>query len=213
PAISDIAYVFKHALSQQVAYGSALLERRRVMRSRIARVLEADFPGTVETQPELIAHHYTEAGLGAQAIPYWQRAGERAIQRSANLEAIDHLKKGLELLGSPPDAARRSRPADEAQRCALLLLLGQAQWHGGKFLEAHETLVDAAEVAKSLGSTESLARAALELAHATYYAGLPPLPALRLLEEALQRLGAGDNRLTTEILSDLSRTLGTTGHQ
>ena len=75
PAISDVAYVFKHALSQQVASGSALLERRRVLHERVARVLEAQFPETVETQPELIAHHYTEAGLGAQAIPYWQRAG------------------------------------------------------------------------------------------------------------------------------------------
>ena len=71
PAISDVAYVFKHALSQQVAAGSALLERRRVLHQRVARVLEAQFPETVETQPELIAHHYTEAGLGAEAIPYW----------------------------------------------------------------------------------------------------------------------------------------------
>src|SRR4029077_4127402 len=86
PAISDVGYVFKHALTQQVAAGSALLERRRILHGRVARVLEAQFPETVETQPELIAHHYTEAGLGAQAIAYWQRAGERAIQRSANLE-------------------------------------------------------------------------------------------------------------------------------
>ena len=64
-------------------------------------------PGNVETQPELIAHHYTEAGLGAQAIPYWQSAGERALQRSANLEAISHLKKGLDLLGSVPGAPER----------------------------------------------------------------------------------------------------------
>ena len=91
--------------------GSALMERRRVLHDRVARVLEAQFPETVETQPELIAHHYTEAGLGAQAIPYWQRAGERALQRWANLEAINHLKKGLELLGSVP-----TRPSAIVQR-------------------------------------------------------------------------------------------------
>jgi predicted ATPase len=68
-----VAYIFKHLLSQQVAAGSALLERRRVLHERVARVLEAQFPEIVETQPELIAHHYTEAGLGAQAIPYRQR--------------------------------------------------------------------------------------------------------------------------------------------
>ena len=115
PAVSDVAYVFKHALSQQVASGSALLERRRVLHERVARVLEAQFPEMVETQPELIAHHYTEAGLGAQAIPYWQRAGERALQRWANLEAISHLKKGLELLGSIPirlsEIAPRTKPS------------------------------------------------------------------------------------------------------
>ena len=105
PAVSDVAYVFKHALSQQVASGSSLLERRRVLHERVARVLEAQFPEMVETQPELIAHHYTEAGLGAEAIPYWQRAGERALQRWANVEAINHLKKGLELLGSVADSA------------------------------------------------------------------------------------------------------------
>jgi class 3 adenylate cyclase len=151
PAISDVAYVFKHALSQQVAYGSALLERRRVLHERIARFLEAQFPETVETQPELIAHHYAEAGLGTQAIPYWQRAGERALQRSANLEAINHLKKGLELLGSVPDAPERSRPADEAQRYSLLLVLGQAQRKAGEYLEAHATVLCAADVAKSQG--------------------------------------------------------------
>ncbi|HEY6418439.1 MAG TPA: adenylate/guanylate cyclase domain-containing protein [Candidatus Binataceae bacterium] len=210
PAVSDVTYVFKHALSQQVASGSALLERRRVLHGRIAHVLEAQFPETLETQPELVAHHYTEAGLGAQAIPYWQRAGERDLQRSANLEAIHQLKKGLELLGSPPDAPERSRPADEA-RYSLLLALGQAQRCAGKFLEAHETLLCAGDVAKSLGSTESLVRAALELVRATFFGGLPALPVVLLLEEALQRPGAEDNPLTTKILSGLARALGVTG--
>ena len=65
------------------------------------------FPQTVETQPELVAHHYTEAGLIEQAIPYWQQAGERAMQRSANVEAISHLTKGLELLKTLPDTPER----------------------------------------------------------------------------------------------------------
>ena len=213
PAISDVAYVFKHALSQQVAAGSALLERRRVLHERVARVLEAQFPEMVETQPELIAHHYTEAGLGAQAIPYWQRAGERALQRWANLEAINHLKKGLELLGSRIDPSESNRPADEAQRYSLLLPLGEAQWRAGEFLEARETLLRAANVAQSLGSTESLVRAALELAHITYEVGLPVHEAIRLLEEALQRLGAEDSPLKAKTLGGLARSLGVTGER
>ena len=79
---------------------------RQQYHQRIAQVLEAQFPETVETQPELLAHHYTEAGLTAQAIPYWQRAGQRAIERSAHLEAISHLTKGLEVLDDPAGHAR-----------------------------------------------------------------------------------------------------------
>src|SRR5919109_3887161 len=81
-------YLFKHALIQDTAYQSLLKRTRQQYHQRIAQVLEARFPETVETQPELLAYHYTEAGLNEQAIGYWQRAGERALQRSANPEAI-----------------------------------------------------------------------------------------------------------------------------
>ena len=96
-------YVFKHALIQEAAYQSLLKSTRQQSHQRIAQVLEAQFADTVATQPELLAYHYTEAGLPAQALPYWQRAGERALERSANIEAIGHLTKGLELLKTLPD--------------------------------------------------------------------------------------------------------------
>jgi len=72
-------------------------------------VLEAQFPETVATQPELLAHHYTEAGLPVQAIPYWQQAGQRAIEGSAHVEARSHLTRGLELLATLPDTPARSQ--------------------------------------------------------------------------------------------------------
>jgi class 3 adenylate cyclase/predicted ATPase len=96
-------YIFKHALIQDAAYQSLLKSTRQQYHQRVAQVLEQQFPETVEMQPELLAQHYTEAGLLAQAIPYWQRAGQRAVERSANLEAISHLTKGLELLNTLPD--------------------------------------------------------------------------------------------------------------
>jgi predicted ATPase len=99
----QVTYVFKHALIQDTAYQSLLKSTRQQYHQRIAQVLEQHFPETVDTQPELLAQHYTEAGLIAQAIPYWQRAGERASERSAPLEAISHLTKGLELLTTLPD--------------------------------------------------------------------------------------------------------------
>src|SRR3989442_4959160 len=78
--------------------------------SQIAQVLEERVPETTETQPELLAHHYTEAGFVTQAIPYWQQAGQRAAQRSAYLEAIAHLTKGLELVKAQPDTPERNQP-------------------------------------------------------------------------------------------------------
>ena len=83
---------------------------RQQYHQRIAQVLEEQFPETAETQPELLAQHYTEAGLSEQAIDYWQRAGQRASERSAYVEAIAHLTKGLELLDDPPRDPR-ARPA------------------------------------------------------------------------------------------------------
>jgi class 3 adenylate cyclase/tetratricopeptide (TPR) repeat protein len=213
PAISDVGYVFKHALSQQVAAGSALLERRRVLHDRVARVLEAQFPETVDAQPELIAHHYTEAGLGAQAIPYWQRAGERALQRSANLEAINHVKKGLELLGSTPDTPERNRPAHEAQHCSLLLLLGEAQQAAGDFMEACEAFLRASEVARSVGSTDDLVNSALAYAQAAHFGGVTTPNVVRLLEDGLQRLGSEDNPLSTKVHGSLALALGVMGQQ
>ena len=81
-------YVFKHALIQEAAYQSLLRSTRQQHHQHIAQVLEARFPEVCETQPELLAHHYTEASINAQAIPYWQRAGQRAVERSAYAEAI-----------------------------------------------------------------------------------------------------------------------------
>src|SRR5262245_61916545 len=114
-------YLFKHALIQDTAYQSLLRSIRQQYHQRIAQVLETRFPETCETQPELLAHHYTEAGLVAQAMPYWQRAGQRAIQRSAHLEAIGHLTKGLEVLATLPGSPERLQ-----QELDLQTTLGQA---------------------------------------------------------------------------------------
>jgi TOMM system kinase/cyclase fusion protein len=102
-------YLFKHALIQEAAYQSLLRSTRQWHHQHIAQVLEAQFPELCETQPELLAHHYTEAGPGGQAIPYWQRAGERAIERSAHVEAISHLTKGLDVLKTLPDTPERTQ--------------------------------------------------------------------------------------------------------
>ena len=102
-------YMFKHALIQDAAYASLLKSTRQQVHQQVAQVLEAQFPETAATQPELVAHHYTEAGCPAQAIPYWRRAGQQAAQRSAHQEAIGHLTKGVEVLQSLPDTPERTQ--------------------------------------------------------------------------------------------------------
>ena len=114
-------YFFKHALIQDTAYQSLLKSTRQQYHRQIAQVLEDRFPETIETQPELLAYHYTEAGLTEQAIAHWQQAGERASQRSAHVEATSHFAKGLELLNLLPDAWGRA-----SQELTLQLALGLA---------------------------------------------------------------------------------------
>jgi predicted ATPase len=103
------SYTFKHALVQDAAYQSLLKSRRVDLHGRITTALERDFPQVVEAQPELLAHHQTEAGLVTQAIDSWLRAGEHAQARSAHLEAIAHLQRGLALVAEVPGAAEQAR--------------------------------------------------------------------------------------------------------
>lgn len=115
------SYRFKHALIQETAYQSLLRRTRHAYHGQIAQVLAAHFPETMATQPELLAHHYTEAERFADAIPYWQQAGERAIRHSAYLEAVSHLRQGLTLLKTVPET-----PARQHQELALNVALGPA---------------------------------------------------------------------------------------
>jgi class 3 adenylate cyclase/predicted ATPase len=102
-------YVFKHALIQDAAYQSLLKSTRQQYHQRIVQVLEAQFPETVEAQPELLAHHYTEAGLTEKAVHYWHTAGQRASEQSAYVEAITHLRQGLALLQTLPGTPERTQ--------------------------------------------------------------------------------------------------------
>ena len=112
-------FTFKHALIQDTAAQSLLKSTRQQYHQRIAQVLEAQFPETAETEPELLAHHYTEAGRIAQAVPYWQQAGQKAVERSANVEAISHLTKGLALLQTLPET-----PECTQQKVDMSIALG-----------------------------------------------------------------------------------------
>jgi predicted ATPase len=98
---------FKHALTQDVAYQSLLPERRRALHAAAAAAIEQHLPDVAARTPEVLAHHYTEAALPQQAIGFWLRAGQLAVTRSANTEAVSHLRKGLALLADLPESPER----------------------------------------------------------------------------------------------------------
>ena len=151
--LPQATFRFKHALIQEAAYQSLLKSTRQHHHQRIAQVLEAQFPEMVETQPELLASHYTAAGLAGQAILHWQRAGARAIERSANVEAISHLTTALELLQTLPDAPERVQ-----QELDLSIALGMplvlTKGHAAPEVEA--TYARARELCRQLGDTPQL---------------------------------------------------------
>jgi predicted ATPase len=146
-------YMFKHALVQDSAYQSLLKSTRQQYHQRIALVLEEQFAETAKAQPELLAYHATEAGLNEQAVGYWQRAGEQAIHRSANVEAITHLTKGLELLSTLPDTLVRTQ-----QELNIQTLLGQALMatKGQAAPEVVRTYARARELCQQLGEAPQL---------------------------------------------------------
>lgn len=103
----DATYLFKHALVQDAAYRSMLRDTRRTLHERIVDVFERDFPATLEQQPDLLAHHCTEAGLTEKAVAYWFKAGQQAMAQSAIAEAIARLRRGLEVAAHLPEGAAR----------------------------------------------------------------------------------------------------------
>ncbi len=143
-------YFFKHALIQEAAYQSLLKSKRRQYHQKIAQVLEERFGDIRETQPEFLAHHYTEAGLSGQAIAYWHRAGQRAIERSANLESISHLTKGMELLKALPDTPERIQQ-ELALRITLSVPLTVTKGYAAP--EVEEVFTRAKELCHKAGET------------------------------------------------------------
>jgi class 3 adenylate cyclase/predicted ATPase len=105
----EAVYSFKHALVRDAAYESLLKSRRQQLHGQIARTLEKRFSDVVASEPEIVARHFTEAGLVDSAINYWLRAGNLALSHSANAEAVKHLRQGIELtrsLASSPERVR-----------------------------------------------------------------------------------------------------------
>ncbi len=144
-------YIFKHALVQDTAYSSLLPKTRRRYHARIGEVLEEKFPEVTQSQPELLAHHYTEGKCHDKAIDFWLRAGTRATERSAYVESIQHLTRGLEILRKTEES--RARDEKELQ---LTMSLGAplmlTKGYGAPEIE--KNFSRALDICRKLGAAE-----------------------------------------------------------
>jgi predicted ATPase len=146
-------YTFKHALVQDTAYQSLLRSTRQQSHQRTAEVLVERFPDVAETQPELLAHHYTEAGLVAHALPYWRRAGECAAGRSAHMEAIGHFHQALEVLTLLPDTTECTQHELTLQRALGASLLATRGFAAPEVAHAYNR---ARALCRQLGDTHEI---------------------------------------------------------
>jgi TOMM system kinase/cyclase fusion protein len=146
-------YVFKHGLIQDAAYESLLRSHRQEFHQRIAEVLERKFPQIADSQPELVAHHYTEAGRAPEALGWWYRAGEKALRGSGNKEAVGHLTRALELLASLPESPERDQ-----REIGLRVSLGVAAGSATSFAEpdAQRSFERARDLCSRAGQTPQL---------------------------------------------------------
>lgn len=150
--LPDTTYTFKHALIQDAAYATMLRSRRQSLHARIAEVLEVD-AGVVDREPELLAHHLTEAGLPAKAVPYLHKAGLLASARAAHVEACKHFNEGLRLVSQLPDDGTRNR-----LELGLCVHLGMslAATRGFAAPEVEATNQRARELCRIIGDTDEL---------------------------------------------------------
>jgi class 3 adenylate cyclase len=149
----DAVYTFKHALVQDAAYDSLLRARRQELHGKIATAIEERWPQIADTEPELLAHHYSEAKQPEKAIPLWQKAGSLALGRMALAEAIAHVNKGLELVAALPASVERDN-----SELDLRTLLGTA-WmalKGWAAQEVWDALHPALALANALHRSDAL---------------------------------------------------------
>jgi predicted ATPase len=144
----NATYLFKHALVQDVAYGTLLRDQRRALHARIVEHLERDFPGLAESQPELVARHCTEAGLSEKAARLWGKAGQRSLSRSALPEAAKQFNRALTqiaALPSTPDLRREQIKLQVSLVGALMHTSGYAASETKTALDRARSLFEEAE--------------------------------------------------------------------
>ncbi|MBI3328422.1 MAG: hypothetical protein HYZ81_17190 [Nitrospinae bacterium] len=186
PAFPEPEYSFKHALTQEVAYTSLLLERRRRLHERTAQAIEALWGQRLEERYSELAHHYSRSGNTAKALEYLQRAARQAVQRSANVEALSHLTRGLEMLRTLPDGLERAQHELSLQIALGVPLIATS---GYAAPEVETAYARARELCGQVGDTPQLYRVLVGLW--VFYFVRGAFPTARELGEQLLRLAQG----------------------
>jgi class 3 adenylate cyclase/tetratricopeptide (TPR) repeat protein len=165
-SMPEVTYEFKHALLQDAAYGSLLRAKRQQLHARIGQVLEERFPHTVEARPELLAHHFREAGLAERAIPYALQAGAAAVARYASAEARARYGAALEMARSLP-------PAEAASRARMTAVLKLAGVSGNRdhFERDLQNLAEARALAEELEDRDALSEIEYWIGRTNYVLG------------------------------------------
>ncbi|HEV8716211.1 MAG TPA: adenylate/guanylate cyclase domain-containing protein, partial [Candidatus Binatia bacterium] len=155
PAFPEVEYLFKHALTQEVAYGTVLQERRKALHEQTARAIEALYRATLEDHYSALAHHYSRSENAAKAVEYLSLAGQQAARQSAHADAVHHLTAALAWLGSLPDTAARAR-----QALTLHLSLGASliATKGYSAAEVEQTYTRAQELCLQVGEPLQVAQ-------------------------------------------------------
>jgi predicted ATPase len=153
PAFPEPDYVFKHALTQEVAYNSMLVERRKALHERAAQAIETLFQNRLDDQYSELASHYSRSGNTEKAVDYLQLAGQQAVQRSANVEAVTHLTAALDLLKTLPETPERTQ-----QELLLQIALGLPLVFikGYTASEVGKTYARARELCRQIGEPSQL---------------------------------------------------------
>jgi class 3 adenylate cyclase/tetratricopeptide (TPR) repeat protein len=193
------ALIFRHALIQDTAYQSLLSRRRRYYHEAIAKALIDAYPDLVVTQPELIAQHYVKAQRIELAFPYWMKAGERALGRSANYEAVDHFQNALTMAKDLPGQARQKEVLEAT------LKLGEALAAAGRVSDSVAKYRLTAQLAREAGDTEAFFRSTLGFDAAQFLSAKPLTESLQLLTEAMGKIDSNDQRSRCQLLSRLAR--------
>jgi class 3 adenylate cyclase/tetratricopeptide (TPR) repeat protein/ABC-type lipoprotein export system ATPase subunit len=199
-AMSHRSLLFRHALIQDTAYQSLLSRKRRRFHQAIADTIIKSHPNIVTTQPELVARHYSEARRDDLAFPYWKKAGERALQRSANYEAVDHLSNVLAIAEKLPEGPERA-----LETLAARLRLAEALTEAGRLKAAAIHFHMSAEQARQADDTNSFVRAALGYDAVQFLGGLQLNQSVALLMEAETKIAPDDDRQRCVILARLAR--------